>query len=155
MEPTQTETRSPFEWLTVDRVDTASQLDIIFHSTNYPCFPPLEEELSEERNAPLSYPPAISCYTFSFMMTQRDMGAYWTPPSWIIDNWEIFTVLLGRMGQLYLPSDKHLLLLWQGTKAITSCGANNLLVPPCVCVCVCDRPWFTCQMPSAISHVQD
>ena len=40
---------------------------------------------------------------------------------------------LAVMGQFYLPSDKALLLLWQGTKAITSCRANNLLVPPCVC----------------------
>lgn len=70
------------------------------------------------------------------MMTWREIDANRTPPHWIIDNWEIFTVLLGSNGQLYLPSDKTLLLLWQGTKAITSARANNLLVPPCVCVCV-------------------
>ena len=39
------------------------------------------------------------------------------------------------MVRLYLPSDKAALLLWQGTKTITSCRANNLPGPPSVCVC--------------------
>lgn len=153
MEPTQTETRYPIEWFTVhsaqgERGRVCScvcswlqkehfQLNIIFHSTNEPCLPSLKEEPWEERNARLSYPPAISCYSSSFMMTWRDMGAYRTPPSWIIDNWEI-----------YLPSDKALLLLWQVTKAITSCR-KTICWSLCVCVCC----GLTYQIPSVISHI--
>lgn len=38
------------------------------------------------------------------------------------------------MVQPYLPCDKALLHLWQGTKAINQLLANNLLAPPCVFV---------------------
>lgn len=40
------------------------------------------------------------------------------------------------MVQPYLPCDKALLHLWQGTKAINQLLANNLLPPPCVFVCL-------------------
>ena len=85
------------------RMSIFSSLKIIFHSTNCPCCPPLKEDLWEERNAGIAYPPSIhyQLYRFSFMMTWRDMGAYQTPPSWIIDNWEILMVLLSNGSALF------------------------------------------------------
>lgn len=65
---------------------------------------------------------------------------------------------LAVMGQMYLPSDKALLLLWQGNKAITIARTNNLLVPPITCMCVCAVTVATdggspAWMPSVFSHV--
>lgn len=56
------------------------------------------KRLQEERNAGLSYQPAISCYSSIFMMTERDMAAYQTPPHQIIDNCRIFMVFLRGNG---------------------------------------------------------
>lgn len=57
------------------------------------------------------------------------------------------------MSQLSLPSDKLLLLLLQGTKAITSCRANNLQVPPCVCV-LSKRPKTSAHLPNTVCHLR-